>query len=248
MSEEILLPEEPRGLSQFERVADTFVAPSATFTDILRSTSWGLPFLLSVLATLAFAYTVDRQVGFSQVAETQVHISPGMEERLSGLTPSERAEQMQSATTRYRYSTYGFPIITLVIAALSSLVLWATFKFGLASNATYAQFFCLWMFANLPRLFVALIAIITLNFGSAAETFNLSDPAGTNVAYYLPDALPWLRAFLSYFDVVGLWVLVLLILGSAIVAKVKIGQAAAVVIGWWLLIVLVTVAATAIFS
>ena len=34
-------------LSQGERVIDTFIAPSKTFTDILRSQSWWLPFLIS---------------------------------------------------------------------------------------------------------------------------------------------------------------------------------------------------------
>jgi Yip1 domain len=248
MAEENLAPETPGGLGQIARVVDTFVAPSATFTDILRSTSWWLPFLLSAVVTLAFAYTVDRQVGFAQVAENQVHLSPSMEERLSSLTPSDRADQMQAATTRTRYFTYGFPVATLILAALASLVLWATFKFGLGSSASYGQIFSLWIFANLPRLFTALVAIMTLSFGNSAETFNMSNPAGTNLAYYLPDTAPWLQAFLGYFDIVGLWVLFLLILGGAIVARVKIAQAAAVVIGWWLLLLLVTVAATAAFS
>ena len=69
------------------------------------------------------------------------------------------------------------------------------------------------MTPNLPRLFTALVAIVTLSFGNSAETFNMSNPAGTNLAYYLPDASPWLQAFLGYFDIVGLWVLFLLILG-----------------------------------
>jgi hypothetical protein len=248
MAEDTLELEAPQGLSQFERVVDTFVAPSATFTDILRSTSWWMPFLLSVLVTLAFAYTIDRQVGFVQVAETQVHLSPSQEEQLSSLTPADRADQMQKRAAFTRYFTYGFPLASLAIAAFASLVLWGTFNFGLGARTTYGQIFCLWIFANLPRLLTALVSIVTLNFGSSAETFNLSDPAGTNIAYYLPDAAPWLRALLSYFDVVGIWVLVLLILGGAIVARVKIVQSAAVVIGWWLLIVIVTVAATAAFS
>jgi Yip1 domain len=248
MAEEILVPEAPGGLSQFERVADTFVAPSATFTDILRSTSWWLPFLLSVLVSVAFAYTIDRQVTFEQVAETQVHLSPSQEEQLSSLTPADRASQMQKRAIGTRYFTYGFPLFSLAIAAFASLILWGTFNFGLGARTTYGQIFCLWMFANLPRLLTALVTIVTLNFGNSAETFNLSNPAGTNLAYYLPITAPWLRTLLSYFDVVGFWVLILLILGGAIVAKVKIGQAAAVVIGWWLLIVLVTVAATAAFS
>jgi len=81
-----------------------------------------------------------------------------------------------------------------------------------------------------------------------AESFNLKEPVGTNLAYYLPDASPWLKSLLSFGDVIGIWVLVLLVIGGAIVAKKSIGQAAAVVVGWWLLIVLVSVAATAAFS
>jgi hypothetical protein len=41
------------GLSQVERVVDTFVASSKTFTDILRSTSWWLPFRSLVEDALA---------------------------------------------------------------------------------------------------------------------------------------------------------------------------------------------------
>jgi Yip1 domain len=248
MADEILVPEPSQGLSQFERVVDTFVAPSATFADIRRSASWWLPFLLSVLAALTFAYTIDRKVGFDQVAETQIHLSPSQEQQLSSLTPGDRAAQMQKAGIITRYVTYGYPITLLAISAFASLILWATFNFGLGARTTYGQIFCLWMFANLPRLFTSLIAIITLAFGNSPETFNIREPVGTNIGYYLPDIFPWLRALLSFADIIGLWVLVLLIVGGSIVAKVKIGQAAAVVIGWWLLIVLVGVASAAAFS
>ena len=37
------------GLSQVERVVDTFVAPTKTFKDILRDSSWWLPYLLGAL-------------------------------------------------------------------------------------------------------------------------------------------------------------------------------------------------------
>lgn len=236
------------GLGQFERVADTFVAPSATFTDILRSTSWWLPFLLMALATFGVAFTIDHQVGFEQVVETQIHLNPSQENQMSSMAPEDRALQMQRMTVGYRYVTYASPLLVLGFAALGSLVLWASFNFGLGARTTYAQILCLWMFANLPRLLAALVTIVTLCFGGSPENFDLKEPAGTNIGYYLPDVFPWLRTLLSFFDIVGIWVLVLLILGGAIVAKVKIGQAAAVVIGWWLLVVLVSVAAAAAFS
>ena len=41
----------PPPLSQAERVVDTFVAPRKTFTDIRRSASWWLPFVLMVLSS-----------------------------------------------------------------------------------------------------------------------------------------------------------------------------------------------------
>ena len=45
------LPDGANGLSEIARVVDTFVAPTATFKDILRSASWWLPFLLMAVIT-----------------------------------------------------------------------------------------------------------------------------------------------------------------------------------------------------
>ena len=47
MAEVVIQPEaSTKPLSQAERVVDTFIAPSKTFTDILRSSSWWLPWLI----------------------------------------------------------------------------------------------------------------------------------------------------------------------------------------------------------
>ncbi len=59
-------------LSQVERVVDTFVAPSKTFTDILRNQSWWLPFLLIVVIGYGFVFTVDKHVGWDQVLENSL--------------------------------------------------------------------------------------------------------------------------------------------------------------------------------
>ncbi len=52
-----------QGLSQVERVVDTFIAPSKTFTDILRSTSWWLPFLLAVVVSIGVTFAIDKSGG-----------------------------------------------------------------------------------------------------------------------------------------------------------------------------------------
>jgi hypothetical protein len=250
MNDVIAAQEDPvRGrLSQTERVVDTFLAPTRTFADILRSTTWWLPFLLAVLVTIGVTFTIDRQVGFERVVENTIHSSPKQEEQLSSLTPEQRAARVKGMAAGYRYVSYASPVFILVFSAIGALVLWGTFNFGLGAQTTFAQMFCLWMYASLPRLLSGLLTVLTICFGGNAESFDLKNPVGTNLGYYLPDAAPWLKTALSFFDVIGIWSLILLVLGTAIVAKVSRGRAAAVIIGWWVLIFIISVATTAAFN
>lgn len=237
-----------RGLSEVERVVDTFVAPSKTFRDILRSTSWWLPFILLVLVTLGTTVVVDRQVGFERVAENQVHQSPKQEEQMSALTPEQKAARMQGMAKGYKYSTYGSFLFILIFVAIAALVYWASFNFGLGANTTFGQMFAVWMYASLPRLITGLLTIVTVLFGNNADSYDMRNPVGTNLAYFMPDSAPWLKAALGFFDVIGLWQLVLLVIGTAIVAKVSRGRAAAVVVGWWVVGLIVSVGVAAATS
>ena len=236
------------GLSEGERVLDAFVAPSKTFTDILRSASWWLPFVLMTIVSVATAFVVDRQVGFQRVAENQIHQSPAQSDRLDTLPAEQKAAQLNGMSKGYRYSTYGSFVLILVFVALFALVYWASFNFGLGARTTYGQMFAVWMYASLPKLFVGLLTIVTLLAGASAEGYNLQNPVGTNPAYYLPDAAPWLRSALSFVDVFSLWQLALLVVGTAIVAKVSRSKAATVVVGWWLLGLIVSAGLAAAFS
>jgi len=219
------------GLSQVERVVDTFIAPTKTFTDILRSTSWWLPFLLAVVVSLGVTYAIDKQVGFDRVVENVIHDSPKQEEQISSLPPDQRAGRMKAMATGYKYVSYSTPIIILLISAIGGLVNWGSFNF-----------------ASLPRLLSGLLTLITVWFGGNAESFNLKNPVGTNPAYYLPDSAPWLKAALSFFDVIGIWNLILLVIGTSIVAKVSRGKAAAIVVGWWVLLLILSVVTAAATS
>lgn len=236
------------GLSQAERVVDTFIAPTKTFRDILRNRSWWLPFLLMVIVSLGVTFSIDRQVGFERVVENQIQASPKQQDALASLTPAQRTGRVHGMAIGYRYTSFAFPLLVLLFGAIASLGLWVTFNFGLGARTTYGEMFCLWLYCGLPKLLIGLLTILTLWFGGNAEGFDLKNPVGTNLAYYLPDAAPWLKNALSFFDVIGIWVLVLLVIGTAIVAKVSRGKAAAVVVGWWILILIISVAATAAFS
>lgn len=221
------------GLSEVERVVDTFVAPTKTFTDILRSASWWLPFVLMVIVTMANSFVVDKHVGFERVAENQIQQNPKQEEQFNELTPEQKTQRLHGMGIGYRYSSYASFAFILIFVGIAALLYWASFNFGLGARTTYGQMFAVSMYAGLPRLLTGLLSIITLLFGGNAESYDMRNPVGTNLAYYMPDSAQWLKVFLSFFDIIGLWNLVLLVIGTAIVAKVPRGKAAAVVVGWW---------------
>lgn len=114
-----------------------------------------------------------------------------------------------------------------------------TFNFGLGAKATYKEYLAVWFYAGLPFLIKFLLAATAIFFGVSAEQFDINNPVGTNVGWFLTSDVPlWVRTLFSSADIFTLWVVVLLILGCSIVAKVKRSSAAIVIIGWWVLIIL----------
>ncbi len=96
MSDGVVVGGQGAGLSQVERVVDTFIAPSKTFTDILRSTSWWLPFLLLVVVSLGATrlWSISRSDS-SSVAENQIHQNPKAGRECNGFkTEAQKAAQM----------------------------------------------------------------------------------------------------------------------------------------------------------
>ncbi|MHB1938258.1 MAG: YIP1 family protein [Acidobacteriaceae bacterium] len=232
-------PAETAGLSQVERVVDAYVAPTKTFTDVRRDASWWLPFLLGILVSLAFVVSIDRRIGFEQVAQSNINRSAQAQERMSSLTDAQRQQSMHLIATSTKVVSYAYPVITLIFALIAAGILMMSFNFGLGAKASYQQYLAIWFYAGLPFLIKYLLAAISIFAGVSAEHFDINNPVGTNVGWYLTSDSPlWLRTLLSSADIFTVWVVVLLILGCSTVARVKRGSAAMVIIGWWVLIVL----------
>jgi hypothetical protein len=244
MNEAVAIGTEHTGLNQVERVVDTFIAPSATFKDILRSTSWWLPFLLLVISSFSTALVVERKVGFDQVYENQIKMSQKAQDRIAEQTPEQRAQAAKISVAVTKYFSYGSFLAITIFLALYSLLLWASFNFGLGAKTTYAQVFAVSMYAALPYLLLSVLTIISLLAGNT-EGYDYKNPVGTNLAYFLQDASPWLKGLLQSFDVVKLWAVVLQVIGMAIIAKKTIAQSAIVVGLFWFIGVIATVVSAA---
>jgi len=246
MTDAAVVPE-GQGLSQIERVVDTFVAPSKTFKDILRSKSWWLPFVLGSICAYLLTFGIAKNVGWSELADNTMHSNPKAEEKLATAPPDQAAMQRKIMTYSMEGGFYASPVINLLGLLFFSVVMWPTINFLFAGKATYGQVFCVFNYAFLPACIKALVVTVLLFFGGTAENFTVDNMLGTSPGYYIetPGAL---KTFLTSFDVFQLWTLVLLSIGLAIVAKTKRSNGFIAVFGWWLLIVLVKTAWAAAFS
>jgi len=226
-------PPAPTGLSQVERVVDTFIAPSKTFTDILRSSSCWLPILLLFLSTFCSAFIVDRQVGFERVYENQMQLSPKQAERMDQLPPEQKPAIVARTIASYKYSTYGAGLIIMIFLLIYALVIWASFNFGLGAQTTFGQVFAVTVYAALPYIVQVILVAITLFAGDNAESYDLKNPVGTNLAYYLPDTGAVLKGIFQSLDLLKMWSVVLQIIGMAIIAKKTLTQSAIIVGIFW---------------
>lgn len=228
-------------LSEGQRIVDTFVAPSKTFSDILRSSSWWGPLLIMLVVSIAFSFSVQTKVGWDRVFENNLHQNPKQEERFAQTPPDQVATAKSIGTKITAGVAYCFPVLILIFTAITVLLVWATVNFGFAGKAKFGQVFAVYMYASLVFNIKFLLAIIALFAGVAPDSFLLNNPVGTNIGYYLSPDLPHvLVAYAMHLDVFEIWSVILSVIGVGIVAKVSRGKAAAAVVGWWLIIVLIT--------
>jgi hypothetical protein len=237
------------GLNQWQRVADIFTAPSKTFEDIKRGNrSWWLPLIIVVVVSYILFAAVYTKIGMQQVIDNQIHLNPKAEARLAQLTPEQRETNNKISVYFTEGAFIATPVLVLAGLALMSLGLWGTINFVFGGKATYGSIFAVWMYAGLPGIVKSLLGTIVIYSGMAPESFNIKNFAPTNLAAFLDpiETNKALYALASSLDVVTIWTLVLLGMGTAIVAGVKRGSGYIAVFGWWAIFVLIGVGVAAI--
>ena len=245
----VVPPQEPAPLSEVQRLVDVFIAPSKTFTDLRRSASWWVPFLISLVVSLVFVSVVDQKVGFRKVVENQLRTRPKQAERIESLPADQREKTMQQQIGVTKGFSYAFPVVILIWNALVAAVLFATLKFAASAEIKYKTLFALVMYASLPGILKALLAVLSLVAGVSSDAFTFQNPVATNPGYFIdPASSPVLYSLLTSFDVFTIWTLVLGAIGITCISKVKSGTAFAVVFGWFGVLVLIGAGIAAAFS
>jgi hypothetical protein len=239
----------PVGLSQWQRVTNTFTAPSKTFEDIKRGNkSWWLPFVILALVGYILFAAVYFKIGMQQTVDNQIQLNPKQAEAMAQAPPAQRETTEKISL----YVTEGVfiagPVLVLVIAAVISLVLWGTINFVFGGKAKYGSVFAVWFFASLPGIVKVLLGTIVIFAGATPDSFNIKNYAPTNPGAFLNplETNKALYSLATSLDVVTIWTLVLLGIGIATVAGVKRSSGYIAVFGWWAIVVLIGVAVAAV--
>jgi len=236
-------------LSEGARIINTFIAPSKTFTDLQRSAAWWGPFLLMVIFSVALVYIAGQKVGFRKMTENQLQAQPKQQAQLESLPPAEREQHMKSAAKVTEVIAYCFPVIQFVIFLIIAAALFGTFKFAAGADVSFKVSLAIVMYASLPGLLRAALAILSLLAGASPDSFTFQNPVATNPGYFMnPADSPFLYAVASSVDIFLIWTLILTAIGFTCVSKVKRGTAFAIVFGWWLLFTLAGASLGALFS
>lgn len=105
-------------------------------------------------------------------------------------------------------------------------------------------------YSGLVHLVGTVLAIVLLVApGLQPDKYNIANPSGTNIAYYLDPATTnkFLYTMLSGVDAIAIWIIVLMGIGVAAVSKVKRGTAILTIAGLYLGWKLITGALAAAF-
>lgn len=243
MSDQAVQPaaEVTPGLTQWQRVSNTFTAPSKTFEDIKRGNrTWWMPYLIMILIGYIFFAAVTTKIGWTQVAQNAIHLNPKAEERMNQAPPAQR-----DVTIKFtQYFTEGIsaatPIVLLIFAAVMGLVLWGTINFAFAGKAKFQSIFAMLMYAWLPGILKSILGTIVIFSGMAPESFDIRNFAPTNLGAFLSpqETNPGIYSLATSLDFTTIWMLVLVSIGVAIVAGVKRSSGYIAVFGWWAILVL----------
>jgi hypothetical protein len=239
------------GLTQMQRVTNTFVAPSKTFDDIQRGNrSWWLPLIIAVLASYILFGAITQKIGIQQTVDNQIRMNPKAQEKLSELTPDQRAMQTKVSVISTEVIFLAGPVFSVIAAALASLVLLGTINFIFGGKAKFSAVMAVWFYSWLPGVIKVLLGVIVIYAGEAPESFNIKNFAPTNAGAFLDpvETNKALYALATSLDAVTIWMLVLLSIGIATVAGVKRSSGYIAVFGWWAIITLVGVGWAAIMG
>lgn len=205
------------GLSEPQRIINTFIAPKKTFEDLKRNPSWWVPWLLVALFTLVFGIVVVQKVDMERFAQQQIDKSKFAQRQMEQLTPEQRAKNLALRATITKVTFYIAPVFTLLGGLLIGAILMAIFNFVLGAEVPFSRALAVTFYAGLPGIIRTVLLIISLLTASDPSSIDVTaNPMPTNPGFFLdPASNKALYSLASALDIFIIWYVVLLGIGFA---------------------------------
>lgn len=239
------------GLTQWQRVKRTFIAPSDVFEDIKHGNrSWWLPMMILALSSYILFGAIAQNIGMQTVLDNQIRMNPKASEQLAQLTPEQREKRNSISLEVMNGVFVAGPVMGFLGAAVISMVLLGTINFVFGGKANFGDIFTVSYYAWLPMVIKVLLGVAVIYAGQLPESFNIKNYAPTNLAAFLDptETDKTFYAFAGAIDAITIWTLLLMSMGVATVARVRRKAAYVSVFGWWMLVVLFQTGWAAIFG
>lgn len=209
------------GLSEPQRLVNVFIAPSKTFEDLKRNSSWWVPWAISAVFTLIFSIIAVQKIDMARFVQEQIDRSPSAQKRLENLTPEQRAQGMAIQATITKVGFYAAPVIALLLGLIVAAVLMAVYNFVLGAEVPFPRAMAVVFYSGIPGILGTILLIISFLASSDPNTIDITrNPMPTNPAFFMdPEGNKVLYALASAIDVFKIWAVVLLGLGFSTVSS-----------------------------
>lgn len=221
------------GLSQGARIINTFIAPSKTFADIRRNSSWWVVWLLGAVIGVGFGAIAVQKIDLIRFNREQIEKSKFGAKQFEQLPPEQQEQRLRISATFSKILFFAGPFVFSLIGALIvGAFLMAVFNFGFAAEVSFSRALALTFYSYLPRSTIYVILLgISLLMASDPNTIDFSGNAmPTNPGFFMnPEGSKFLLGLLSGIDIVALWVSYLLGLGFSVASERKLKASTAII-------------------
>ncbi|MGE5644349.1 MAG: YIP1 family protein [Acidobacteriota bacterium] len=235
-------------MSALSRVGNVIIEPTRTFADIAVRPGWWVPMILVAAFSLLYMIAFSQRVGWERMFRHAMETSA--DQRVQNLTPEQREQTIQMQVK------FGGPIGTVMAVVMTPVVMIVVagvfmFVFGtmLGGAVKFKQALGVVAHAWIPQL-IAVCAYLLVMFLKSPDDFDLANPAGFNLGFYLnPQTTPkWFVSLGNSIDVFVFWTLLLLATGFSVTAKKSWVSSLVGVLFTWAVFVAIKVGWAAIFG
>lgn len=217
-------------MSAVNNVLDTFSAPARAFPEVAAKRRFFVPLLVLTVCMTGVAMLTIPRMDFETMMSRQLDAT-GI---TAQMTPHDRDETVQrmvklSKVGGYASSVFMPAILVLVTAFASWLGLIVA-----GGKPGFKETFCVASFAWLPMALKSVLTVPAVLHSARLDPQQASRLLPSNLAALLPrGASPSAVSLASSVDLFSLWMLVLLVIGLAPVAKLSKARTAATMAVLW---------------